>query len=208
MSKKADEGQPSALSPSEILLMHAIQGASSMTEWGKFAGASDADIGQVAIGLMKQTADIHKGKLGDIEAMLFSQAATLETLFTSLLRRADKQDYLDQFKCYLGLALKAQAQSRATLETLAEMKAPRNVAFVKQANIAQNQQVNNGADPPQPRAEKPAIPPNELLELLDGNRLDAGTTGAAGRFDSDMEAVGAVNRPTNAHRQSQVIDEC
>ncbi len=194
MSKQADEAPPQPLSPSDILLMHAVQGASSMTDWGKFAGASDADIGLVAIGLMKQTEAIQDGKLGNVEAMLFSQAATLETLFTSLLRRATRQDYLDQFKCYMTLALKAQAQSRATLQTLAEMKAPKNVAFVKQANIAQTQQVNNGADPPQLRAEKSAIPPNELLELLDGNRLDAGTTGAAGRFDSDLEAVGAVDR--------------
>lgn len=194
MSKQVDEAPPPPLSPSDILLMHAVQGASSMITWGKFAGASEADIGQIAIGLMKQTEAIQDGKLGNIEAMLFSQAATLETLFTNLLRRAAKQDYLDQFKCYMTLALKAQAQSRATLQTLAEMKVPKNVAFVKQANIAQNQQVNNGGDPPQPRAEKSAIPPTELLEQLDGNRLDAGTTGAAGRVDSDLEAVGAVDR--------------
>jgi hypothetical protein len=47
---------------------------------------------------------------------------------------------------------KPQAQCRATIEALAEIKNPRPVAFVKQANIAQGpQQVNNriesGADP-------------------------------------------------------------
>lgn len=208
MSKDADTVRPEPLSPSDILLMHAVQGASSMTEWGKFAGASEADIGPVAVGLMEQSKAIQDGKLGNIEAMLFSQAATLETLFTSLLRRASRQDYLDQFKCYMALALKAQAQSRATLQTLAEMKAPKHVAFVKQANIAQNQQVNNGGDPPLPRAEKSEIPPNELLEQLDGNRLDTRATGTTGRVDSDLEAVGAVNRPADTDRQSQVIEEC
>lgn len=48
------------------------------------------------------------------------------------------------------MALKAQAQCRATLEALAEIKNPRPVAFVKQANISgEHQQVNNGVQPAQ-----------------------------------------------------------
>ena len=50
---------------------------------------------------------------------------------------------------YLRLALRAQAQCRATLETLAVIKNPQPVAFVRQANIANGpQQVNNA--PAQP----------------------------------------------------------
>jgi len=195
MTKQADEARPQPLSPSDILLIHAVQASTSMTSLGTFAGVSNADIGQVAIGLMEQSKAIQDGKLRNIEAMLFTQAATLETLLTSLLRRSTNQNYLDQFKCYMTLALKAQAQSRATLQTLAEMKAPKNVAFVKQANIAQNQQVNNSVGPPKPRAEKTEIPQTELLEQLDGNRLDTGSACTAGRFDSDLEAVGEVYRP-------------
>ena len=45
---------------------------------------------------------------------------------------------------------KRQAQCRATLEALAEIKNPRPVAFVKQANISGgHQQVNNGMQPAQ-----------------------------------------------------------
>ena len=44
----------------------------------------------------------------------------------------------------LTLALKAQAQCRSTLEALAEIKNPRPVQFVKQANMTTGpQQVNN-----------------------------------------------------------------
>ena len=51
---------------------------------------------------------------------------------------------------YKRQALKAQAQCRATLEALAEIKNPRPVAFVKQANISGgHQQVNNGMQPAQ-----------------------------------------------------------
>src|SRR5260370_33541175 len=46
---------------------------------------------------------------------------------------------------YMRLALKAQSQCRATIETLAEMKNLKPVAFVHQANNANGpQQVSNG----------------------------------------------------------------
>ncbi|MDO8714252.1 MAG: hypothetical protein Q7K13_07230, partial [Polynucleobacter sp.] len=44
-----------------------------------------------------------------------------------------------------GLALKAQAQSRATITALVDLKNPRQATYVKQANIAHGaQQINNG----------------------------------------------------------------
>ena len=77
---------------------------------------------------------------------------------------------------YLRLALKAQAQCRTTWESLAEIKNPRAVAFVRQANIAHGpQQVNNGTvasqDAPT-RAEKSENQSIELLGASDGKRLD------------------------------------
>jgi len=63
---------------------------------------------------------------------------------------------------YLRLALKAQGQCRATLETLAAIKNP-PVVFARQANIAHGpQQVNNG--PPPARTENATIAPNKVLE--------------------------------------------
>jgi hypothetical protein len=44
---------------------------------------------------------------------------------------------------YLRLALKAQSQCRATLETLAAIRNPQPVAFVRQANIAHGPQQLN-----------------------------------------------------------------
>ena len=43
----------------------------------------------------------------------------------------EANDGLKQFQVYLSLALKAQAQCRATPEALAEIKNPRPIAFVK-----------------------------------------------------------------------------
>ena len=59
---------------------------------------------------------------------------------TILLEGAMASDYLDQFEGYLKLALRAQVQSRATIGTLAELKNPPIMGYVKQANIAHGPQ--------------------------------------------------------------------
>jgi hypothetical protein len=91
--------------------------------------------------------------------------------FMNLSRRAAYQEYLSQFEANLRLALKAQAQCVRTLEVLAAIKNPQSVAFVKQANIAHNQQVNNGTAAPSPTREI-ENPPNELLEAQTAEPLE------------------------------------
>lgn len=138
--------------------------------------------------------------------MLIAQAHTLETLFYELTRRAglNMRRCLDTTETYMRLALKAQSQCRATLETLAAIKNPAPVAFVHQANIAHGPQQVNNVPPPlgAPRARESEIAPNELLEVSDGQRLDVGATAQAGGADSHMEAVGTIHRTEDACRQS------
>ena len=136
------------LEPHELVLSPTIQSAIGIQAWGKFAG--EVDLAELLKNLREQVQKVQGGDMRPVEAMLYGQAVTLETIFTSLARRATSQEYLKQFQAYLGLALKAQAQCRATLEALAEIKNPRPVAFVKQANISGgHQQVNNGMQPAQ-----------------------------------------------------------
>jgi hypothetical protein len=79
-------------------------------------------------------------------------------VFNEFARKAAFSECLNQIQVHLSLKLKAQAQCRAPLEALAEIKNPRPVAFVKQANIAHGpQQVNNQSGgnngaPPEPPA--------------------------------------------------------
>jgi len=106
--------------------------------------------------------------------------------------------YMNATETYLRLALKAQGQCRATLETLAMIKNPQPVAFVRQANIAHGpQQVNNA--PAQPgessRARESENQQNKLLESQNGDRLEFGKADAAKETDSSLEAVGALHRP-------------
>jgi hypothetical protein len=41
------------------------------------------------------------------------------------------------------------------------------------------------------------------LEVRDGERVDSGTAGQASRVDSNLEAVGAVNRTRQRNRQGR-----
>lgn len=94
--------------------------------------------------LEAQHASLASDNLAQAENMLMSQAVALQAIFTKLAVRAMGSTGQDQLQCTLGLALRAQSGSRATLQTLGELKHPRQATFVRQANIAQGpQQVNN-----------------------------------------------------------------
>ena len=67
--------------------------------------------------------DVAKAKDGDISAqraMLAAQSYALNSIFTEMARRAalNMGEYVKATESYLRLALKAQAQSRATIEAL------------------------------------------------------------------------------------------
>jgi hypothetical protein len=91
---------------------------------------------------------VKAGDLSEMEAKLTAQAMTLDRVFNEMAQRAalNMGTHLSATGTYLRLAFKAQSQCRATIETLAEVKYPKSATFIKQANIAQQQQVNNGGD--------------------------------------------------------------
>lgn len=71
-----------------------------------------------------------KAANGDLEgpsAMLMAQALTLDNIFTEYARiaLANLSKHMDASERYMRLALKAQANSRATLEALAKLHQPR-----------------------------------------------------------------------------------
>lgn len=103
------------------------------------------DVTECVLTLKKRVDTTHGGDLKHAESTLTAQAATLDAIFNEMARRAalNMGEYLEATERYMRLALKAQGQCRATLETLAAIKNP-PVIFAKQANIANGpQQVNN-----------------------------------------------------------------
>lgn len=177
----------------EILASPSIHAAVTIDAWGKFAG--EVNLGDLVEDVRDKVKRVQGGDMRLIEAMLYGQAMTLQTMFTSLARRAVNQEHLKQFQTHLTLAFKAQAQCRSTLEALAEIKNPRSVAFVKQANIANNQQVNNGTSPGRP--SHTAIndnAQNELLEHQHGDTLDTRAQSTASGFNPHLETLDAIDR--------------
>lgn len=148
---------------------------------------------------------INRGDLSAAERMLNSQAVALNAIFGELARRAalNMGTHLGATESYMRLALKAQSQSRATVETLAAIKNP-PVVFARQANIAHGpQQVNNGAEPQAPpaiaRTEETASAPTELLEdRTDGcTQLDPRAAPAASPAHPHLAPVAVLNRPAH-----------
>lgn len=147
--------------------------------------------------LQATVAQVQGGDLGHAEAMLQAQSVALNAVFTSLAKRSAESEYMDHVERFLRLALKAQSQCRATLETLAVLKNP--PVFTRQANITSGtQQINNGPvlNAPPARAEIQESEPIKLLEgQADEERMDAGTAGTTSASDQALEAVAAVHRP-------------
>lgn len=68
-----------------------------------------------------------KGNMALANRLLAAQALTLDNIFTEMARRmaANMGEYLGATETYARIAMKAQAQSRATLEALAKLHQPR-----------------------------------------------------------------------------------
>jgi hypothetical protein len=173
-----------------------IRGATTGRKYAEPIFGGDIDLTAYAEELWKQADAVKGGDLSAVEEMLMTQANTLDMIFNQLARKSAHCEYLNQMEANLRLALKAQAQCRSTLEALAEIKNPRPVAFVKQANIANGpQQVNNGTEDRSARArEEKAVESNGLLEHSNGEWLDTGAAGQAGRGNQAMEPVDESDR--------------
>jgi hypothetical protein len=137
---------------------------------------------------------LSNGDTDRVEAMLLSQAVSLEVIFAALAKRGSQQENLRHFESFMKLALRAQSQARATLESLAVIKNPTTI-FAKQANVSRgNQQVNNGVDNMTSHAQQIESKPNELLEYSHGKRLVARAEGKAVGGDQALAAVELINR--------------
>jgi hypothetical protein len=158
----------------------------------------EQDMTEVYAAMRDRVREVKDGNLAGPEATLTAQSIALDQIFTEMARRAalNMGEYIEAAERYMRLALKAQAQCRATIETLATLKNP-PIVYARQANIsAGHQQINNQtSEVPHSSAEKIASPQNELLEVEHGERLDNRATGTAERGDPPMEAVAKVNRP-------------
>ena len=160
--------------------------------------ADEIDVPGLLATLRDQARAVSSGDLSRAESLLMNQADALQSLFVGLVERSLQQEYLIHMEGFMRLALKAQSQCRATLETLAAVKNP-PVVYARQANVTTGpQQVNNGVWPN--RARETEISQFQLSGADRELRQDTRASGSASANDLLVEAVASVNGTKNGGR--------
>ena len=162
----------------------------------------DINLNECAKQMNSEIRDVNGGNLDGLEGMLAAQTIALNAIFNNFAKRAAHADVMPKLEAYMRLALKAQSQCRTTVEAIAEMKYPKTATFIRQANIAGQQQVNNTATDTQTNTRgrartKNITPTNELLTEAPYASMDTRGTRATVGTNPQLEAVGAVHRAEN-----------
>ena len=147
--------------------------------------ADEIDTPTLLSTLRDQAAAVQSGDLTHVEAMLINQATSLQALFVRLSERAMEQNQMPNLEGFMRLALRAQSQCRATLETLAAIKNP-PIVYARQANVTTGpQQINNGVRAPSHARDNENLQ-SKLLELQHCERMDTGAPVTASGADPAM----------------------
>lgn len=178
--------------------------ARAIAEWDPLA-----DERAVYDQLVRVTGEAAAGNLRRSEELLVGQALVLDAMFHALARRARAN--LDHApgvaETALRLALKAQSQSRATLETLGTLLHPPTAAFIRQHGDNSTAQVLIGRPPV--AGARSEMSPSELLDggTPHGERLDGGTSRAAIGRDPRLAPVDALHGAAHAGREGGRVEE-
>lgn len=200
MSNALNEITDDHFEPSEQPLSREVLIAKAATRPNLLAANTISHFNQVLgnVGLMEmadelntQISRIQKGDLGGAEETLAAQAIVLDTLFNTLAVKALQAPGLDMQAIILKLSLQSQRQCCQTIEALSAIKNPPTVTVVRQTNIGQAVQVNNGKTDKVPQTDLE----NELLEETDGQRLDTRAASATSGADQNMETLATLDRP-------------
>lgn len=192
---KRRKGISEATQLAEMTLCPAVNAALVADVYQGSVFGNNVDVNELMNNLQASMDKSNSGDLSELENMLIGQATALQAMFVNLARRAQAQQYQKNLEAFLGLALKAQAQSRATIQAVVDLKFPRHLTFVKQANIANGpQQVNNTAT--SSRALEEPSEQNELIvgEIHGRKKVDARATSETAREGATVEAMATVYR--------------
>jgi hypothetical protein len=165
----------------------------SCTEAG--SGLGDAlDTPTLLEVLREQSAAVNAGDMAHAEGMLMAQATALQSLFARLSEKALTAGHLDHFDGFMRMALRAQSQCRATLETLANVKNP-PVVYARQANVTTGpQQINNGVAAVSHARENETTQTQQSSGAPHGLLQDTRASSDACRLDPALEALGEIDR--------------
>jgi len=186
LTLRKKSGESGEACTARCALQSSITGAATIIRFTTELG--DLSLNCLVDELNKQTDGIQADDMVEAQEMLAVQAITLNAIFQKLASQSTIGigNNVRLTESYLKLALKAQSQSRATLETLSAIKNP-PIQHIKQLNVAENQQVNNSVTENNKQQTKLSEMPNELC-------THTGTQSLEKKADSTLEAVGEVHR--------------
>lgn len=121
----ANTATPAKIDPRVLadIAVNPITTAATLTQLYNKGSVGDVDVVEMAAAIKAVAADFAKGDHTAQRAMLIGQSITLNAIFVEMARRAHLNfpDHFEASERLLRLALKAQAQSRATIEALDRM---------------------------------------------------------------------------------------
>jgi hypothetical protein len=156
------------------------------------SGDNESVVNAAKDGVEETLFKVKSGNLEDLEAILVNQVYVLNGLFNQLVIQgkagltapAVMRALPNHPKTMLNVALKAQTQCRATVQTINELKNPKKTTFIKN-------QLNNVKMELEERIE-------QLEDIEYGSKkLDRGTEATAISIDSKMEAVEVIDGSKN-----------
>lgn len=178
-----------------------VKAAATIKDYSKNFG--DISLSGLILDLGRQVDIMASGDLTRAENLLAAQAHTLDAIFNNLASTAANTNRIDHMEHYMRLALKAQNQCRTTLESLSAMKSPQSIAFVKQANIGNAVQVNNGIRFGEKDEKHEKVPGfgKQTIGDNDDTSMVSGTASPSSRADSELETVGKVYWSSDQRRK-------
>lgn len=126
MERGEPNGQALARGFLEPHMRHALV-AANFIEKGVSQGAETPCLMDYVEHIQRTAAQAEAGNIALASRLLVSQALTLDAMFTELARRSalNMGEHMHAAETYARLAMKAQSNSRATLEALAKVHQPR-----------------------------------------------------------------------------------
>ncbi len=149
----------------------------------------DLDLATVVDELYKSVDRLSLDNLNEIEYMLMMQTKTLDLFFYQTLKQIPGLKITNHVQLYTDIALRAQNQSRKTLLALANLKNPKKAMFVKQQNVAVNQQVINDSKLDNESDKNIKKVANELLKERNNETLDFRGTPTSSRANQIMATM-------------------
>lgn len=130
LTVQQDTGETGAQAMARKLLQPTLKNAAAASAFTSKMMGSELElpgVGDYADHVLAMTRKAADGDLAMASKILAAQAITLDSMFAELARRAamNMGDYIDATERYGRLALKAQSNCRAALETLVRVHQPR-----------------------------------------------------------------------------------